>query len=682
MSDIRYNQWLHNSGTGGVSQDAGGNIGIGTTAPLIPVGAGNTAILNVGVVTCNSIEVTGNVSVGGTLTYQDVTNIDSVGIITARDVIDAQGYINLAQKIIHTGDADTSIEFGTDTIKFETAGSERLNIASNGDVTITNTSSNPQLALISANNGISEIQFGDGADAVRGNIVYRSGSAGDALCFNGYNNTERLRIDSSGNVNFGAEKAVALPSGTGIQVYSSATPRIKLVNDTTGNAAGDGFQLYLSGSGVFFDHKEDAEMRFYTNAIEKLRITKDGEVLIGRTAWGSNLHPNDINKLVVVGASPADSFDSQCHLEGSETSGAVDTGGALAFAGHDGSQYRNWANIWGMKENGTGGNTASYMAFHTRVAGGSPAEKMRIDSRGALLIGQTSSTSSSKLCVRGAISTPEAFFELNRTDDPANGQNVGVIEFSQGSAASRLAARIMTRRDGGVWGAASLPTRFEFHTCVSGSNSASEKVRITSTGQLQINHGNAAKMSFYHDAAGSMNHITSNNGNEIKVSSGNGTSNGIEFWDYTGVNKRCQIDGHGIKFNADTSENNALDDYEEGSWTPTYGGTHSGISGNQRHARYTKIGNIVFYSLEYYNSSNAGSWSSGFEIGGMPHASSLSELYCSPSIGVMYGPGSYSMDEDASGRIYHLGSQNKIYFKFGTSGVRHLWISFFHRVEN
>ena len=27
---------------------------------------------------------TGNVSVGGTLTYEDVTNIDSVGLITAR----------------------------------------------------------------------------------------------------------------------------------------------------------------------------------------------------------------------------------------------------------------------------------------------------------------------------------------------------------------------------------------------------------------------------------------------------------------------------------------------------------------------------------------------------------------------------------------------------------------------
>ena len=30
---------------------------------------------------------TGNVSVGGTLTYEDVTNIDSVGVITARDGI-------------------------------------------------------------------------------------------------------------------------------------------------------------------------------------------------------------------------------------------------------------------------------------------------------------------------------------------------------------------------------------------------------------------------------------------------------------------------------------------------------------------------------------------------------------------------------------------------------------------
>ena len=39
MSDIRFNKWLHQSGTGGVSQSEGGHVSIGTTNPLIPVGS-------------------------------------------------------------------------------------------------------------------------------------------------------------------------------------------------------------------------------------------------------------------------------------------------------------------------------------------------------------------------------------------------------------------------------------------------------------------------------------------------------------------------------------------------------------------------------------------------------------------------------------------------------------------
>ena len=54
MSDIRFNKWLHQSGTGGVSQSEGGHVGIRTTNPLIPVGSGNTSILNDGVVTANT----------------------------------------------------------------------------------------------------------------------------------------------------------------------------------------------------------------------------------------------------------------------------------------------------------------------------------------------------------------------------------------------------------------------------------------------------------------------------------------------------------------------------------------------------------------------------------------------------------------------------------------------------
>ena len=41
-----------------------------------------------GVVTATSGSFSGNVSIGGTLTYEDVTNIDSVGLITARSGID------------------------------------------------------------------------------------------------------------------------------------------------------------------------------------------------------------------------------------------------------------------------------------------------------------------------------------------------------------------------------------------------------------------------------------------------------------------------------------------------------------------------------------------------------------------------------------------------------------------
>ena len=63
-------------------------------APNFPDG-----ITVTGVVTATStsqnitgdLTVTGNVGIGGTLTYEDVTNIDSIGIITARSGINVSG---------------------------------------------------------------------------------------------------------------------------------------------------------------------------------------------------------------------------------------------------------------------------------------------------------------------------------------------------------------------------------------------------------------------------------------------------------------------------------------------------------------------------------------------------------------------------------------------------------------
>ena len=91
----------------------------------------------------------GEVSIGGTLTYQDVTNVDSVGIITARSGIDCNGTlevsstsnfdgaVQIADTILHLGDTNTKIRFpAADTISFETAGSERLRITSGGQLNV------------------------------------------------------------------------------------------------------------------------------------------------------------------------------------------------------------------------------------------------------------------------------------------------------------------------------------------------------------------------------------------------------------------------------------------------------------------------------------------------------------------------------------------------------------------
>ena len=51
------------------------------------IGAPSGAVVT-GVITATTANVTGNMTVGGVLTYEDVTNIDSVGVITARSGIE------------------------------------------------------------------------------------------------------------------------------------------------------------------------------------------------------------------------------------------------------------------------------------------------------------------------------------------------------------------------------------------------------------------------------------------------------------------------------------------------------------------------------------------------------------------------------------------------------------------
>ena len=58
---------------------------------LSTVSITDTGVVVAGILTANTGSFSGNVSVGGTLTYEDVTYVDSVGIITAQAGIDVTG---------------------------------------------------------------------------------------------------------------------------------------------------------------------------------------------------------------------------------------------------------------------------------------------------------------------------------------------------------------------------------------------------------------------------------------------------------------------------------------------------------------------------------------------------------------------------------------------------------------
>ena len=73
-SNLRVDTILPSTGT---------TLGIGTAGGTINF-LGNSNIVTSGTLNAASATITGNLGVGGVLTYEDVTNIDSIGIVTAR----------------------------------------------------------------------------------------------------------------------------------------------------------------------------------------------------------------------------------------------------------------------------------------------------------------------------------------------------------------------------------------------------------------------------------------------------------------------------------------------------------------------------------------------------------------------------------------------------------------------
>ena len=104
-------------------------------------------------------------------------------------------------------------------------------------------------------------------------------------------------------------------------------------------------------------------------------------------------------------------------------------------------------------------------------------------------------------------------------------------------------------------------------------------------------------------------------------------SDSVRFRTDNGGSGTATIDTDGLKFNNDTAAANALDDYEEGTWTPTFAGVAAAAVYG---ARYTKIGQLVM--VEAYVAGDTQNNTNQFQIGGLPYTSHNVTAYGGGSI--------------------------------------------------
>ena len=195
-----------------------GNATTATTATTATNAQGLTGSPNISV---GTITASGNVSVGGTLTYDDVTNIDSVGIVTARSGADLQGFKVEEGK----QDGSTSLNGEFDFL-LENGHVQRFSAGTGGNYF-------PDFK-VSSSKSLSSIM--DVGDAVSVMLIVASSSH---YCTTGIkidNSTSNLDIDWVG----GAAPSAA--NGSGFDIYSftiiktASTPAYHIIGNAVGVA--------------------------------------------------------------------------------------------------------------------------------------------------------------------------------------------------------------------------------------------------------------------------------------------------------------------------------------------------------------------------------------------------------------------------------------------------------------
>ena len=245
--------------------------GINVLGGDTPIGAGSTiynsgAAIFTGIITAPSAVFTGNVSIAGTLTYEDVTSIDSIGIITARSDIRANGNIvgdnatnvsginnvtatafygngaNLtgidATKIITGNTQVQTIDTGSNGhVKVITEGGERLRISNGGQIGLSGANYGSSGQVLTSQGSGSAAAWTTVIGVPSGIIAVWSGSEGSIpsgwyLC-NGSNGTPDLR--NRFIVGAGSGSSYSVGNTGGSNTVTLSTSQIPAHSHTTNN---------------------------------------------------------------------------------------------------------------------------------------------------------------------------------------------------------------------------------------------------------------------------------------------------------------------------------------------------------------------------------------------------------------------------------------------------------------